>query len=322
MDVAHIAWFRGRVSGSPPAKTRSACCWSMPAAFLRQPPKSFGFGRPGGVVSQRRSIHRSISGQSPRLGRRVFTPDPATASRLAMLSRNVFRAEPGPLLLTLATYWANSRHSTSPLDWSGAAGPPIASDAPSPRAESRRAVQADSFTQGGMEQVVIDLARCLHSENFDASLLILEENKGQTRRRGGAGRIPVLSLPREGRDVHYRRLLREQRIDVVNAHYSLYGAAIAAEMQIPFVQTIHNTYIFLPPKGVAAYYANDPFTSAYVCVSQWRPIIPRSSSACPCRKWLWCPTASTSAGARRHGPRRSGRRCGTSWGSWPAISCS
>ena len=37
---------------------------------------------------------------------------------------------------------------------------------------------------------------------------------------------------------------------------------------MPFVQTIHNTYIFLPPHGVAEYQANDPHTSAYVCVSQ------------------------------------------------------
>ena len=34
------------------------------------------------------------------------------------------------------------------------------------------------------------------------------------------------------------------------------------------MQTIHNSYVFLPPAGAAAYRANDSFTAAYVCVSQ------------------------------------------------------
>ncbi len=78
----------------------------------------------------------------------------------------------------------------------------------------------------------------------------------------------MLSLPAENRAEHYGRLLKDRRIDVVNAHYSLFGADIAHGQGAPFVQTIHNTYIFLPPAGAAAYRAADPCTSAYVCVSQ------------------------------------------------------
>ncbi len=126
-------------------------------------------------------------------------------------------------------------------------------------------LQTDSFTQGGMEQVVVDLARSLRAENFDVALLVLGQQGKAVER--SAKRDPVLTLPQEDRADHYHRLFRE-RIDIVNAHYSLFGAQIAADQGVPFVQTIHNAYVFIPPCDVEAYQANDPLTSAYVCVSQ------------------------------------------------------
>jgi O-antigen biosynthesis protein len=78
----------------------------------------------------------------------------------------------------------------------------------------------------------------------------------------------VFTLPEENRREHYRRLLKDEQIELVNAHYSLFGAEVAAEEKVPFVQTIHNTYVVLSPQGIADYRAGDAFTSAYVCVSQ------------------------------------------------------
>ena len=63
------------------------------------------------------------------------------------------------------------------------------------------------------------------------------------------------------------RSLRNPRVRLVNAHYSTYGAAIVAEMGIPFVQVVHNSYVWLDDRAIAKYRQADPHTSAYICVS-------------------------------------------------------
>jgi O-antigen biosynthesis protein len=196
-----------------------------------------------------------------------FAEDDATVARLALLTRHVFRAAPGPSLVALATKWADGRAFYKATRSPGQRARTLPRVFSPEGRTTRVLLQADDFTQGGMEQVAIDLACSLRDEDLDVSLLVLEK-QGQDVARAQQAGIRVLSLPREDRDAHYRRLLKDQRIDVVNAHYSLYGARIAAELRIPFVQTIHNTYIVLSPAEVAAYQANDRFTSAYVCVSQ------------------------------------------------------
>ena len=196
-----------------------------------------------------------------------FAADDATANRLTLLTSRVFRAAPGPQLFDLATKWANGRafyESTRPEVQRARSLPQVFRPASQ---KIRVLLQADSFTQGGMEQVVLDVANCLREEKFDVSLLILGEQGHDAERARQAG-LQVLTLPLQNRESHYRRLLKDRKIDVVNAHYSLFGAPIAAEAGVPFVQTVHNTYIFLPPDGVAGYRANDEFTSAYLCVSQ------------------------------------------------------
>jgi glycosyltransferase involved in cell wall biosynthesis/2-polyprenyl-3-methyl-5-hydroxy-6-metoxy-1,4-benzoquinol methylase len=217
-----------------------------------------------------------------------FAEDDNTAARLALLSRHVFRAAPGPSLLALATQWANGRTffeaTRSPAERARTLPRMFHPEGRTPRV----LLQADNFTQGGMEQVVIDLARCLRGENFDVSLLILGEQGKDAARVQQAG-IPVLRLPRENRDAHYRRLLKQRQIDIVNAHYSLYGAPIAAALRIPFVQTIHNAYVFLSREGVTAYRANDRFTSAYACVSQMAAHYADAKLALPVSKMILAP---------------------------------
>ena len=196
-----------------------------------------------------------------------FAADEATAARLAMLTPHVFQAAPGPKLVTLATTWANGKlfHEATRTNAERTRSLPRVFR-PEKRAV-RVLLQADDFTQGGTEQVVLDLARSLRNDDFDVSLLILGKQGSDVEKIRQAG-VPVLTLPGGDRESHYRRLLKDRRIDVVNAHYSLFGSWIAAESGIPFVQNIHNSYVYLPPEGAADYRAHDPFTSAYACVSQ------------------------------------------------------
>lgn len=205
--------------------------------------------------------------ESHRMADLCFAADDATAARLRLLTPQVFKAAPGAAMVDLATKWANGRlfyEATRDVARRARSLPRVLRpENPGPHV----LLQADSFTQGGMEQVVIDVAKSLRADRFEVSLLVLGEQGSDAERMRQAG-FSVVRLPKEDREGHYRRLLKERRIDVVNAHYSLFGASAAAQESIPFVQTIHNTYIFLPPHEVLAYQANDPFTSAYICVSQ------------------------------------------------------
>lgn len=190
-----------------------------------------------------------------------------TLNRLALMTPDLFRAKPGSEMISLATKWADSRTFSSINPSASAKVLTLPEVFRAKKRAVRILLQADGFTQGGMEQVVIDLAESLRTDRFDVALLVLGEQGEDADRMRKAG-FPVLSLPEENRELHYRRLLQERQIDLVNAHYSLFGAKTAAETGTPFVQTIHNTYIFLPPDQYESYRANDKYTSAYACVSQ------------------------------------------------------
>lgn len=196
-----------------------------------------------------------------------FAENELTVSRLSLLTPDVFLAARGRAMLDLAIQWGNHRlyyRTTRPADQRVRTLPRVV------RRQGNRPhvlLQADSFTQGGLEQVVLDLAESLRDDDFDVSLLVLGRQGQDADRMRQAG-VPVLDLPAENREEHYGRLLAERGINLVSAHYSLFGASIAAARRIPFVQTIHNMYFVLPPEMAAAYRANDPATSAYVCVSQ------------------------------------------------------
>ncbi|MGE0807710.1 MAG: glycosyltransferase [Burkholderiaceae bacterium] len=128
-------------------------------------------------------------------------------------------------------------------------------------------LQVDSFTQGGLENVVIDVARSLLASGCAPRILVL----------GKAGEAADKAR-RAGLDVHvrenglspaeYRQLLRETVVELVNAHYSTFGAEVAALLDIPFVQTIHNSYVWFDPAMIETYRAAERYTSAYICVSR------------------------------------------------------
>ncbi len=197
-----------------------------------------------------------------------FAADDATAARLAMLTPRVFRAAPGPKLLALATKWANGRtfyEATRPTAQRARSLPRVFR--PEKRAV-RVLLQADNFTQGGMEQVVLDLARCLRSRGirrFAADPRQARAGRGEgaagrdTRAHSARGEPreplpPPVERPADRR--RQRPLLAVRRADRGRG-----GRAVRAD---------HPQHVRLScrPTGVAAYRANDPFTSAYVCVSQ------------------------------------------------------
>lgn len=135
-----------------------------------------------------------------------------------------------------------------------------------PQSRHHVLLQVDSFTQGGMENVVIDLGISLEKLGFAVTIAILghEGEAAATARRHG---LNVHAFARQPRDQVYADFLRAQHIDLVNGHFSVFGAAICAGLGIPFVQTIHNSYVWLNPESMSEHLQADPHTTAYICVS-------------------------------------------------------
>lgn len=125
-------------------------------------------------------------------------------------------------------------------------------------------LQADDFTEGGLEQVMIDLAEALRADGF-APRLLVRGRRGSAAERAVSRGIPVDSAEPSAQG--YADYLDRERPNLVNAHYSTYGAEECARRGIPFVQTMHNMYVWFGPEEAAAYRAADPYTKAYVCVS-------------------------------------------------------
>jgi glycosyltransferase involved in cell wall biosynthesis len=196
----------------------------------------------------------------------AFTAEPAVAQRLDLLGVPTMVVAEPTSLASLAILFANTRsffERTRPEALRQRTLPRVFQ---APGVRKRVLFQFDNFDQGGLENVALSLAQGLEAQNLEVALLVLGRlgpAAEQARRLG----VPVLTLPPSGREEHYRALLKEQQIALVVAHYSIYGAAIAAAAAIPFVQVVQNSYVWLSPGLIAAYRAADPFTTAYVCVS-------------------------------------------------------
>lgn len=127
-------------------------------------------------------------------------------------------------------------------------------------------LQVDNFTQGGMENVVIDLAISLGKLGIDVALAILGK-EGPAADKARAQGLTVTSFKSPPSPTHYQDYLRQSKVVLVNGHYSIFGAELCAAMEIPFVQTIHNSYVWLEPDQISNYRRADAFTSTYICVS-------------------------------------------------------
>jgi glycosyltransferase involved in cell wall biosynthesis len=195
-----------------------------------------------------------------------FAPDEATAARLSLLGIQAFVVAGGGPVVSAALKHArhHSFYELTRREVPGHISPP---DVFQPAGKPLHVlIQVDNFTEGGLENVVLGLATGLDPKRFRVSLLVLGRS-GHAVARAKAWGVQVLALPELNREEHYRRLLVSEAVDLVNAHYSLFGAQTAADLGLPFVQVIHNSYVWLVPEEIAAHKAADAHTTAYICVS-------------------------------------------------------
>jgi glycosyltransferase involved in cell wall biosynthesis/glycogen synthase len=128
-------------------------------------------------------------------------------------------------------------------------------------------LQVDNFIQGGMENVVIDLAHTFEKSGmFQVKILVLG-NGGEAVSKAKSLGLSVDVYHGSIGQGAYREYLLKNNIRLVNAHYSTFGAEVVKDSGVPFVQTIHNSYVWLEPAQVEAYRSADRCTTMYTCVS-------------------------------------------------------
>lgn len=126
-------------------------------------------------------------------------------------------------------------------------------------------LQVDSFMVGGLERVVFDLLDRLGKAGFQPMLGvtgdIAPEAEAELRQR----KFTYVRLP--GDPEQLRAVLVERNVALVNAHYSLTLGEVCASLNIPFVQTVHNMYMWLDAASKEPWRRVDEVTDAYICVS-------------------------------------------------------
>ena len=127
-------------------------------------------------------------------------------------------------------------------------------------------LQVDSFTHGGMENVVIDLALSLQEAGFKVTIGNLGQSGDAVTKACERG-LRVEQFPKGQTETYYEDWIKQNKINLVNAHYSIFGAAICRKENIPFVETIHNSYVWLDSDMINKYREADKHISSYICVS-------------------------------------------------------
>ena len=136
------------------------------------------------------------------------------------------------------------------------------------------ALQVDSFTQGGMENVVIDLAFFLMGQGFEVTIVNLGQAGdavakavSQGLRVESLGGLSEAGASKAPSPQAYLQWLRQEGVTLVNAHYSLFAAEECQQAGMPFIVTVHNAYVWLEPKIIQQYQQMDASITAYTCVS-------------------------------------------------------
>lgn len=103
-------------------------------------------------------------------------------------------------------------------------------------------VQVDNFEAGGLENVVIDLNGTLADAGYRVVLLVLGNQGAAVARARELGQKVICRAYSE--DSH-ADLVEQLQPKLVMAHYSFRGVDLYKARAIPFVQVIHNIYMWL-----------------------------------------------------------------------------
>lgn len=127
-------------------------------------------------------------------------------------------------------------------------------------------VEVGDFQAGGLENVVLGLNETLRKSGYTIGMVIL----------GEVG-CAALKAIMNGADIYshvknpanYEDLLRNLSPKAVIAHYSTYGAEKCHELNIPFIQVIHNVYMWFTDLQLEEFRKSIVFTSIFIACSDY-----------------------------------------------------
>ncbi|MGV1793257.1 glycosyltransferase [Rhizobium sp. A37_96] len=127
-------------------------------------------------------------------------------------------------------------------------------------------VQVDNFEAGGLENVVLDLNDTLAKANYKVTLLVLG-NRGaavdQARRRGQNVICQTYS------PAAYERVIDHLKPKLILAHYSTRGLTACQDRKIPFLQVIHNVYMWFNEQQRREFSDSAKLTTTFIAVSDY-----------------------------------------------------
>jgi GT2 family glycosyltransferase/glycosyltransferase involved in cell wall biosynthesis len=127
-------------------------------------------------------------------------------------------------------------------------------------------VQVDNFEAGGLENVVLDLNATLAGAGYRVMLLV-QGNQGPAVHQARALGQAVLCEPHDA--ARYATILDLLQPQLVLAHYSFSGVQECAARGVPFVQIIHNVYMWFTPEQRRSFCAQVSATARFVAVSEY-----------------------------------------------------
>lgn len=194
----------------------------------------------------------------------VFAADDDVAARVQVYRREVFVEAPGPGAFGLAVrHAANATFFRSTRD-----AERLRRVVPMPLTTTRPSVllQVERCGRGGLERVVLDLAAELLAMGQRVGLLALDDSAGAVVLPADCAGLERVRLPRRD-EAAYDEMLASGGWQLVDAHASPFGAECAAARGVPFVQTVHNSYVWYEREAIEQCRAADAHTTAYACVS-------------------------------------------------------
>ncbi|MCL1981897.1 MAG: glycosyltransferase, partial [Clostridiales bacterium] len=126
-------------------------------------------------------------------------------------------------------------------------------------------MQLNNMLEGGMENVVIDLAHSLEGLGYNVAILVLGDT-GEGARKALRGGLRVCAFLYDEQAL--QRELERVRPVMVFAHYSFQGAHLYERLGIPFIQVLHSVYIWFDDAGKAMFARATAHTTLFVAISE------------------------------------------------------
>lgn len=125
-------------------------------------------------------------------------------------------------------------------------------------------VQVENFEAGGLENVVIDLNKTLAEAEYNVVLLVLG-SQGPAVQKAKQQKLTVVSHAYSSEA--YARIIDRLKPKLVMGHYCNLGVEVIHERGIPFVQVLHNIYMWFNELERQRFAREAVLTRAFVAVS-------------------------------------------------------